>query len=59
MHMTMRMLFRGIYFPQLRKSDWVKTVMANRRPIYRLAREGVGKWRESRRGSSVVSPVTG
>ena len=41
MHMTMRMLFRGIYFPQLNKRDWAKTVMANRRPIYRLAREGV------------------
>jgi len=59
MHMTMRMLFRGIYFPQLNKRAWAKQVMANRRQIYRLVREGVGQWRESRRNSSVVSPATG
>jgi radical SAM superfamily enzyme YgiQ (UPF0313 family) len=59
MHMIMRMLFRGIYFPQLNKRAWAKQVVANRRQIYRLAREGVGKWREGRRNSSVVSPATG
>jgi len=55
----MRMLFRGIYFPQLNKRAWAKVLMANRRQIYRLAREGVGQWREGRRNSSVVSPATG
>ncbi|HYW74002.1 MAG TPA: radical SAM protein [Pyrinomonadaceae bacterium] len=59
MHMTMRILFRGIYFPQLNKRAWAKVIMANRRPIYRLVREGVGKWRETKRSSSVVSPATG
>ena len=59
MHMIMRMLFRGIYFPQTNKRAWAKVVMANRRQIYRFAREGVGKWREARRGSSVVSTATG
>ena len=59
MHMTMRMLFRGIYFPQFGKRAWAKQVMANRRQIYRLAREGVGMWRKGRRRSSVVSPATG
>jgi len=59
MHMTMRMLFRGIYFPQLNKRAWARQLVANRRQIYRLTREGVGKWREGRRKSSVVSPVTG
>ena len=58
MHMTMRMLFRGIYFPQFGKRAWAKQVMANRRPIYRLVREGVGQWREGKRNSSVASPVT-
>jgi radical SAM superfamily enzyme YgiQ (UPF0313 family) len=59
MHMTMRILFRGIYFPQLNKRDWAKVIMANRRSIYRLAREGFDKWRETKRRSSVVSPATG
>ncbi len=59
MHMTMRMLFRGIYFPQFGKRAWAKQVLANRRQIYRLTREGVGMWRKSRRRSSVVSPATG
>lgn len=58
MHITMRMLFRGIYFPQFGKRAWAKQVVANRRPIYRLVREGFGQWRESKRNSSVVSPVT-
>jgi radical SAM superfamily enzyme YgiQ (UPF0313 family) len=59
MHMTMRILFRGIYFPQLNKRAWAKVIMANRRPIYRLAREGFDKWRETKRRSSIVSPATG
>jgi hypothetical protein len=59
MHMTMRILFRGIYFPQLNKRSWAKVIMANRRPIYRLAREGFDKWRETKRRSSIVSPATG
>jgi radical SAM superfamily enzyme YgiQ (UPF0313 family) len=59
MHLVMRILFRGIYFPQLNKRAWGKVIMANRRPIYRLAREGFGKWRETKRSSSIVSPATG
>ncbi len=54
MHMAMRILFRGIYFPQLNKRAWAKQIMANRRPIYQLAREGFGKWRRSRRETSAV-----
>jgi hypothetical protein len=59
MHMTMRILFRGIYFPQLNKRAWAKVIMANRKPILRLTREGFGKWRKTRRSSSVVSPAAG
>ena len=59
MHMTMRMLFRGIYFPQTNKRAWAKTVLANRRLIYRLAREGFGQWREGRRTQPIVSATSG
>lgn len=59
MHMTMRMLFRGIYFPQTNKRAWAKTVLANRRLIYRLAREGFGQWREARRTQPIVSATSG
>src|SRR5881227_4031349 len=59
MHLTMRILFRGIYFPQLNKRAWFKVIFNNRRTIFRLVREGFGLWRASRRRASVTSPVTG
>src|SRR5437016_8267516 len=57
MHLVMRLLFRGIYFPQMNKRAWLKVIVDNRRPIYKLAREGFGKWR-ARRSDSVVSTAT-
>src|SRR6266481_1549852 len=59
MHLTMRILFRGIYFPQLNKRAWFKVIFNNRRQIFRLVREAFGIWRASRRRASVISPVTG
>ena len=49
MHLVMRILFRGIYFPQLNKRAWFKVIFNNRRPLFRLVREGYGVWRASRR----------
>src|SRR5438876_3141142 len=57
-HFAMRLVFRGIYFPQMNKRAWVKLIVANRRPIYKLVKEGVGKWRATRRAASVVSVAT-
>jgi len=48
-HFVMRLFFRGIYFPQMTKSAWLKLIAANRRTIYKLVREGAGEWRKSRR----------
>ena len=48
-HFVMRMFFRGIYFPQMNKRAWVKLVVANRRPIYKLVKQGISKWRASQR----------
>src|SRR6266446_249930 len=45
MHFAMRMFFRGIYFPQTTKRAWLKLIVDNRRSIFKLASEGIGKWR--------------
>ncbi|MDX6405273.1 MAG: hypothetical protein QOH70_2728 [Blastocatellia bacterium] len=57
-HFAMRLVFRGIYFPQMNKRAWVKLIVANRRPIYRLVKEGIGKWRARRRKAAVATVAT-
>ena len=49
MHFVMRLFFRGIYIPQMNKRTWAKLIAQNRKPIIKLVRKGVGKYRESRR----------
>ncbi len=44
-HFVARVFFRGIYFPQMRRMDWVKLLFANRSTIFGLLKEGVGTWR--------------
>jgi radical SAM superfamily enzyme YgiQ (UPF0313 family) len=59
MHLIMRMFFRGIYFPQRNARVWTKLIAQNHRPILRLVKEGYGKYREQRRGStSVPAPIS-
>ena len=36
-----RLLFRGIYFPQMTRGDWVRVVFSNRGSIFRIIREAV------------------
>src|SRR5262249_61959381 len=36
--------FRGIYFPMLSKSSWLRVVLENRRTILRLLKVGVFRW---------------
>jgi hypothetical protein len=36
--------FRGIYFPMLTKSAWLRVLIENRRTILRLFKEGVFRW---------------
>jgi hypothetical protein len=57
-HLAMRLVFRGIYFPQMNKRAWVKLIVANRRPIYRLVKEGIGKWSARRRKAAVATVAT-
>src|SRR5215472_9269626 len=39
-----RLCFRGLYFPMLKKSSWLRVVIENRRTILRLFKEGVSHW---------------
>src|SRR5271165_3106163 len=39
-----RLCFRGIYFPMMRKSSWLRVVLENRRTILRLLKEGAFRW---------------
>jgi radical SAM superfamily enzyme YgiQ (UPF0313 family) len=57
MHFVMRLFFRGIYIPQMNKRTWARLIAQNRRPIMKLAKQAVGKYRESRRKKSAGSPV--
>jgi radical SAM superfamily enzyme YgiQ (UPF0313 family) len=40
-----RLCFRGIYFPQLGRFAWIRTIAQNRRTIFSLLKEGFGTWR--------------
>jgi hypothetical protein len=54
MHLITRFIFRGIYFPQMGKAAWAKLLLANRRLIYKLARESVSRMRSSRRSAAAT-----
>jgi hypothetical protein len=36
MHFFARLLFRGIYFPQMKRREWVRLLVENRGPVLRL-----------------------
>ncbi|MFY9558266.1 MAG: radical SAM protein [Blastocatellia bacterium] len=38
-----RLCFRGIYFPQMGKWEWMKLIGQNRRTVFKLIAEGFGK----------------
>jgi hypothetical protein len=39
-----RLCFRGIYFPMMGKSSWLRVVVENRRTILKLFKQGVSRW---------------
>jgi radical SAM superfamily enzyme YgiQ (UPF0313 family) len=57
MHLVTRLIFRGIYFPQMGKLAWVKLLFANRGLIYSLGREGLFGSRRVERSTSVAAGV--
>ena len=38
-HLISRLFFRGIYFPQMTKREWIRVIADNRRMIFTLTRE--------------------
>jgi radical SAM superfamily enzyme YgiQ (UPF0313 family) len=48
-HFVSRIFFRGIYFPQMRKRDWMKLLFDNRKTILGLTKEGFSTWRNSKK----------
>jgi len=53
MHFVMRLFFRGIYFPQMSKASWVKLLAQNRKPILKLIKQGVQKYRTARNKADI------
>lgn len=57
-HLVSRLFFRGIYFPQMSKSAWLRLLYQNRRSILSLAGEGVKTWRSANKNKfKTVSQV--
>ena len=48
-HLVARLFFRGIYFPQMSKSAWIKLLFDNRKTILSLAGEGLNTWRRAKK----------
>ncbi len=48
-HLVMRLLFRGIYFPQMNKRAFMKVLLQNRAPILALTKDGFSKLFSSRK----------
>src|SRR6202140_211693 len=53
-----RLCFRGIYFPQMGRFAWLKTILENRRTIFRLIRQGFGGGLHAAAPSVATQPVT-
>ncbi|HEY8559195.1 MAG TPA: hypothetical protein VIL74_02245, partial [Pyrinomonadaceae bacterium] len=51
-HLVARLFFRGIYFPQMSKSAWLKLLFQNRKTILGLTREGLKTWRKARQNKT-------
>jgi radical SAM superfamily enzyme YgiQ (UPF0313 family) len=55
-----RLLFRGIYFPQMGRRYWFQTIFSNRRSLFRILQEGVATFRRiraSKRAASLPAQV--
>jgi len=50
-HLVARLFFRGIYFPQMGGLAWARVLNGNRRLIFQLTREGLGRWASGRFGA--------
>jgi len=53
-----RLCFRGIYFPHLGRFAWLKTVVENRRTIFKLVRQGFSTGLHAAAPSVLRPPVS-
>jgi hypothetical protein len=56
-HLVSRLFFRGIYFPQMGKRQWIKLIAQNRRTIFKLAKESVSAYRGARKSEARSSAI--
>jgi hypothetical protein len=49
-----RLSFRGIYFPQMGRWDWMKVALQNRRTIFKLVRSAFGVAMKSRKKAAAL-----
>jgi len=56
-HLVARLFFRGIYFPQMGRSAWIKLLFDNRKTILSLTNEGLKTWRNARRRKVATEAV--
>jgi radical SAM superfamily enzyme YgiQ (UPF0313 family) len=52
-----RLCFRGIYFPQMGRFAWVKTIFENRRTIFSLIRQGFARGLHAPATSPAAEPL--
>jgi len=45
-----RLAFRGIYFPQMRRRDWLRVIVANRSNLFRIVSEARSEYTRQRAG---------
>jgi len=59
MHFLARLCFRGIYVPQMTRTAWLRLLLENRRPLFKLIQEGVAKFgtRKRRRAQKGMTAV--
>ena len=50
--------FRGIYFPQMGRFAWLKSILENRRTIFKLIQQGFGRGLHATAPSVATEPVT-
>ena len=56
-----RLIFRGIYFPQMTRSQWIKLVFSYRGSILKILREGITAFRQAKQNAkpATLPPAVG
>src|SRR5579883_1507225 len=49
-----RLAFRGIYFPQMRRRDWIRVIFANRKNLLRIVTQAHSEYRKQLRESKAL-----